>query len=138
VASGSSTPGDRTRTVLGLWNYVQNVAGESILVEVRKECSVPRLVGLGCFEVLQENLETVLTRNEERRGDRMGKPKLMSKTSTLTQRETGPLKQPSYRVCKDGKFYYFSSVSGIRPALVALWWWFKELFIREKKKRKKE
>lgn len=99
---------------------------------------MPRLVGLGCFEVLQENLETVLTRNEERRDHRMEKLKLMSKTFTLTRRETGPLKQPSYRVCKDGKFYYFSSVSGIRPALVALWWWFKELFIREKKKRKKE
>lgn len=89
------------------------MAGESILVEVRKECSVPRLLGLGCFEVLQENLETVLTRNEERRDHRMEKPKLMSKTFTLTRRETGLFKQPSYRVCKDGKFYYFSSVSGI-------------------------
>ena len=38
----------------------------------------------------------------------MEKLKLMSKTFTLTRRETGPLKQPSYRVCKDGKFYYFS------------------------------
>ena len=27
-------------------------------------------------------------------------------------------------------------VSGIRPALVALWWWFKELFIRKKRNRK--
>ena len=63
--------------------------------------------------MLQENLETVLTRNEERRDHRMEKLKLMSKTFTLTRRETGPLKQPSYRVCKDGKFYYFSSVSGI-------------------------
>lgn len=43
----------------------------------------------------------------------MGKPKLMSKTFTLTRRETGLFKQPSYRVVKDGKSYYFSSVSGI-------------------------
>ena len=27
-------------------------------------------------------------------------------------------------------------VTGIRPALVALWWWFKELFIRKKRNRK--
>jgi len=43
----------------------------------------------------------------------MEKLKPMSKTFTLTRRDSGPLKQSSYQVCKEGKFYYFSSIGGV-------------------------
>jgi len=39
--------------------------------------------------------------------------KPISKTFTLTRRNSGPLKQSSYRFCKEGKFYNFSSISGV-------------------------
>lgn len=44
---------------------------------------------------------------------RMEKLKPMSKTFTLTRRDSGRLKQSSYQVCKDEKFYYFSSIGGV-------------------------
>jgi len=43
----------------------------------------------------------------------MEKLKPMSKTFTLTRRDSGPLKQASYRLCKEGKFYNFSSIGGV-------------------------
>ncbi len=61
----------------------------------------------GCFSRRQPTWAAPAPEDEEE-GMRMEKLKLMSKTFTLTPRETGPLKQPSYRVCKDGEFYYFS------------------------------
>jgi len=43
----------------------------------------------------------------------MKKLKPISKTFTLTRRDSGPLKEPSYRLCKEGKFYNFCSISGV-------------------------
>lgn len=51
----------------------------------------------------------------------MKKLKPMSKTFTLTRGDSrAPFKEPSYRLCKEGKFYSFSSISGVAFVIAEL------------------
>jgi len=44
----------------------------------------------------------------------MEKLKPISKTFTLTRGDSRPpFKEPNYRLCKEGEFYNFSSISGV-------------------------